>query len=151
MITSKRMCSVHELTDQNMFCFSARATVKNCPRGPSYVLMSLPSLTDACPPPLACPPLSLGCPYPQRRFRSKYHPDEAGRRRAEAHSALQNRLNVYTFLMENGWFDNVSLDIDRGPAIVKVLDAGRGALWRCGLGLVFSRMVSPGWRWSLPG
>ncbi|XP_062341991.1 serrate RNA effector molecule homolog isoform X2 [Osmerus eperlanus] len=56
-------------------------------------------------------------------FRSKYHPDEAGRRRAETHSALQNRLNVYMFLMENGWFDNVSLDIERGPAIVKVLDA----------------------------
>ncbi|XP_036380586.1 serrate RNA effector molecule homolog isoform X1 [Megalops cyprinoides] len=56
-------------------------------------------------------------------FRSKYHPDEAGRRKAEAHAALQNRLGVFLYLMENGWFDNVSLDIDRAPAIIKILDA----------------------------
>uniref|UniRef100_A0A8C7HNL3 Serrate, RNA effector molecule n=1 Tax=Oncorhynchus kisutch TaxID=8019 RepID=A0A8C7HNL3_ONCKI len=58
-------------------------------------------------------------------FRSKYHPDEAGRRKAESHSALQNRLNVYMFLMENSWFDTVSLDIEKAQAIMKVLDAGR--------------------------
>uniref|UniRef100_A0A668AKM1 Serrate RNA effector molecule homolog (Arabidopsis) n=1 Tax=Myripristis murdjan TaxID=586833 RepID=A0A668AKM1_9TELE len=57
-------------------------------------------------------------------FRSKYHPDEASRLKAEAHSALQNRLNVFVFLMENSWFDNVSLDIERTQAIIKVLDAG---------------------------
>ncbi|XP_021479061.2 serrate RNA effector molecule homolog isoform X1 [Oncorhynchus mykiss] len=56
-------------------------------------------------------------------FRSKYHPDEAGRRKAESHSALQNRLNVYMFLMENSWFDTVSLDIEKSQAIMKVLDA----------------------------
>ncbi|XP_019941690.2 serrate RNA effector molecule homolog isoform X5 [Paralichthys olivaceus] len=56
-------------------------------------------------------------------FRSKYHPDEASRLKAEAQSALHNRVNVFTFLMENGWFDNVSLDIEQTPAIIKVLDA----------------------------
>uniref|UniRef100_A0A672JSL2 Serrate, RNA effector molecule n=1 Tax=Salarias fasciatus TaxID=181472 RepID=A0A672JSL2_SALFA len=56
-------------------------------------------------------------------FRSKYHPDEASRLKAEAQSALHNRLNVFTFLMENSWFDNVSLDIEQTPAIIKVLDA----------------------------
>uniref|UniRef100_A0A665WIN1 Serrate, RNA effector molecule n=1 Tax=Echeneis naucrates TaxID=173247 RepID=A0A665WIN1_ECHNA len=56
-------------------------------------------------------------------FRSKYHPDEASRLKAEAQSALHNRLNVFTFLMESGWFDNVSLDIEQTPAIIKVLDA----------------------------
>uniref|UniRef100_A0A3Q2SRG2 Serrate RNA effector molecule homolog (Arabidopsis) n=1 Tax=Fundulus heteroclitus TaxID=8078 RepID=A0A3Q2SRG2_FUNHE len=56
-------------------------------------------------------------------FRSKYHPDEASRLKAEARSALCNRLNVFVFLMENGWFDNVSLDIEQTPAIIKVLDA----------------------------
>ncbi|XP_039517471.1 serrate RNA effector molecule homolog [Pimephales promelas] len=56
-------------------------------------------------------------------FRSKYHPDEAGRRKAESHSALQNRLNVYMFLMENGWFESVTLDIERAPQITKILDA----------------------------
>ncbi|XP_035521933.1 serrate RNA effector molecule homolog isoform X3 [Morone saxatilis] len=56
-------------------------------------------------------------------FRSKYHPDEASRLKAEAQSALHNRLNVFVFLMENSWFDNVSLDIEQTPAIIKVLDA----------------------------
>ncbi|XP_048853737.1 serrate RNA effector molecule homolog isoform X2 [Brienomyrus brachyistius] len=56
-------------------------------------------------------------------FRSKYHPDEAGRRKADAHSALQNRLSVFMYLLEGGWFDNVSLDIERAPAIIKILDA----------------------------
>ncbi|KAG7516399.1 hypothetical protein JOB18_030588 [Solea senegalensis] len=56
-------------------------------------------------------------------FRSKYHPDEASRLKAESHSALHNRLNVFMFLMENGWFDNVSLDIEQTPAIIKLLDA----------------------------
>ncbi|XP_030648519.1 serrate RNA effector molecule homolog isoform X2 [Chanos chanos] len=56
-------------------------------------------------------------------FRSKYHPDEAGRRKAEAHAALQNRLSVFVYLMENGWFDSVCLDIERAPQIIKILDA----------------------------
>lgn len=69
-----------------------------------------------------CPPLSGT--NSECRFRTKYHPDEASRLKAETQSALNNRLNVFTFLMENGWFDNVSLDIDQTPAIIKVLDAG---------------------------
>lgn len=69
-------------------------------------------------------PVSLVDSYSERRFRSKYHPDEASRLKAEAQSSLCNRLNVFMFLMENGWFDNVSLDIDQTPAIIKVLDAG---------------------------
>ncbi|XP_053908712.1 serrate RNA effector molecule homolog isoform X2 [Cuculus canorus] len=56
-------------------------------------------------------------------FRSKYHPDEAGRRKQEAQAALRNRLNVFLYLSDNGWFDNLLLDIDRAPAIVKTLDA----------------------------
>ncbi|XP_066578338.1 serrate RNA effector molecule homolog isoform X2 [Amia ocellicauda] len=56
-------------------------------------------------------------------FRSKYHPDEAGRRKAEAHGALQNRLGVFVFLLENSWFDSISLDIDRAASIIKILDA----------------------------
>uniref|UniRef100_A0A8C2RPT8 SERRATE/Ars2 N-terminal domain-containing protein n=1 Tax=Capra hircus TaxID=9925 RepID=A0A8C2RPT8_CAPHI len=56
-------------------------------------------------------------------FRSKYHPDEVGKRRQEARGALQNRLRVFLSLMEGGWFDNLLLDIDRADAIVKMLDA----------------------------
>ncbi|KAM9348599.1 serrate RNA effector molecule homolog isoform 1-T1 [Symphorus nematophorus] len=61
--------------------------------------------------------------WQNKRFRSKYHPDEASRLKAEAQSALHNRLNVFMFLIENGWFDNVSLDIEQTPVIIKVLDA----------------------------
>ncbi|XP_050163613.1 serrate RNA effector molecule homolog, partial [Myiozetetes cayanensis] len=57
------------------------------------------------------------------RFRSKYHPDEAGRRRQEAQAALRNRLGVFLYLSEHGWFENLLLDIDRAPQIVKTLDA----------------------------
>uniref|UniRef100_A0A6J0U415 Serrate RNA effector molecule homolog n=1 Tax=Pogona vitticeps TaxID=103695 RepID=A0A6J0U415_9SAUR len=56
-------------------------------------------------------------------FRSKYHPDEAGRRKQESHNALQNRLNVFLYLMDNGWFENLQLDIDKANTIIKVLDA----------------------------
>ncbi|XP_049321171.1 serrate RNA effector molecule homolog isoform X2 [Astyanax mexicanus] len=56
-------------------------------------------------------------------FRSKYHPDESSKRKADAHAALQNRLNVFMDLMENSWFDSVSMDIDRAPQILKILDA----------------------------
>uniref|UniRef100_A0A8C3P1T7 Serrate, RNA effector molecule n=1 Tax=Chrysemys picta bellii TaxID=8478 RepID=A0A8C3P1T7_CHRPI len=56
-------------------------------------------------------------------FRSKYHPDEAGKRKQEAHGALQNRLSVFLYLMDNGWFESLQLDIDKANAIVKMLDA----------------------------
>ncbi|KAJ3588979.1 hypothetical protein NHX12_009830 [Muraenolepis orangiensis] len=56
-------------------------------------------------------------------FRSKYHPDEVERQAVEAHGSLQNRLNVFMFLLENSWLDSVSLDIERAQAITKVLDA----------------------------
>ncbi|XP_020834801.1 serrate RNA effector molecule homolog isoform X1 [Phascolarctos cinereus] len=56
-------------------------------------------------------------------FRSKYHPDEVGKRRQEARGALQNRLQVFLSLMDSGWFDNLLLDIDKADAIVKMLDA----------------------------
>lgn len=56
-------------------------------------------------------------------FRSRYHPDEASRLKAEAQCALNNRLNVFMFLLENGWFDGISLDIEHSLNIMKVLDA----------------------------
>uniref|UniRef100_H2ZUZ4 Serrate, RNA effector molecule n=1 Tax=Latimeria chalumnae TaxID=7897 RepID=H2ZUZ4_LATCH len=56
-------------------------------------------------------------------FRSKYHPDEVGKRKQESHSALRNRLNVFTYLMDNTWFEAISLDIDKANNIIKTLDA----------------------------
>uniref|UniRef100_A0A673JZT0 Serrate RNA effector molecule homolog n=1 Tax=Sinocyclocheilus rhinocerous TaxID=307959 RepID=A0A673JZT0_9TELE len=73
--------------------------------------------------PLQTPHLSFFLLCLPVRFRTKYHPDEAGRRKAEAHSALQNRLNVYMYLMDNNSFESISLDIEHAPQITKILDA----------------------------
>ncbi|KAG7236242.1 hypothetical protein INR49_001158 [Caranx melampygus] len=59
----------------------------------------------------------------QEWFRSKYHPDDITARKAESLSALKTRLGVFLFLLDNSWLDNVSLDMDHGPAIIKLLDA----------------------------
>ncbi|XP_038642706.1 serrate RNA effector molecule homolog [Scyliorhinus canicula] len=57
------------------------------------------------------------------KFRSKYHPDEAGKRKQEADYGLRTRLSVYCYLMEHSWFDGLSLDIDKANIIMKALDA----------------------------
>ncbi|XP_029381896.1 LOW QUALITY PROTEIN: serrate RNA effector molecule homolog [Echeneis naucrates] len=59
----------------------------------------------------------------QEWFRSKYHPDDITARKAESLSALKTRLGVFLFLLDNSWLDNVSLDMDHGPTIIKLLDA----------------------------
>lgn len=59
----------------------------------------------------------------QEWFRSKYHPDDISLRKAESLAALKMRLGVFLFLLENNWLDNVSLDMDHAPAIIKLLDA----------------------------
>ncbi|XP_069806081.1 serrate RNA effector molecule homolog isoform X3 [Dendropsophus ebraccatus] len=56
-------------------------------------------------------------------FRSKYHPDEVGRHRQESQAALRNRLNAFLYLMENSWLSEIQLDMEKAPAIIKVLDA----------------------------
>ncbi|XP_066450020.1 serrate RNA effector molecule homolog isoform X2 [Eleutherodactylus coqui] len=56
-------------------------------------------------------------------FRSKYHPDEVGRHRQESQAALRNRLNSFLYLMENNWLSYIQLDMEKAPAIIKVLDA----------------------------
>uniref|UniRef100_A0A665U240 Serrate, RNA effector molecule n=1 Tax=Echeneis naucrates TaxID=173247 RepID=A0A665U240_ECHNA len=58
----------------------------------------------------------------QEWFRSKYHPDDITARKAESLSALKTRLGVFLFLLDNSWLDNVSLDMDHGPTIIKLLD-----------------------------
>lgn len=62
----------------------------------------------------------------QEWFRSKYHPDDITARRAESLAALKTRLGVFLFLLDSDWLDNVSLDMGHAPAIIKLLDAGRG-------------------------
>ncbi|XP_010866589.1 serrate RNA effector molecule homolog isoform X1 [Esox lucius] len=56
-------------------------------------------------------------------FRSKYHPDEVGLRKVESKAALKSRLGVFLFLLDNGWLDSLSLDMEHAPSIVKLMDA----------------------------
>ncbi|KAJ8008647.1 hypothetical protein DPEC_G00107040 [Dallia pectoralis] len=56
-------------------------------------------------------------------FRSKYHPDEVGLRKVESKAALKSRLDVFLFLLDNGWLDCLSLDMEHAPSIVKLMDA----------------------------
>ncbi|KAG7257174.1 hypothetical protein CRUP_004548, partial [Coryphaenoides rupestris] len=56
-------------------------------------------------------------------FRLKYHPEEMVKRRAESQAALKSRLGVFLFLLDNGWLDNLSLDMEHAPVIIKLLDA----------------------------
>uniref|UniRef100_UPI0037E88259 serrate RNA effector molecule homolog n=1 Tax=Semicossyphus pulcher TaxID=241346 RepID=UPI0037E88259 len=59
----------------------------------------------------------------QEWFRSKYHPDDITAKKAESLDALKTRLGVFLFLLDNNWLDNVSLDMEHAPAIIKLLDA----------------------------
>uniref|UniRef100_S4RZD4 Serrate RNA effector molecule homolog (Arabidopsis) n=1 Tax=Petromyzon marinus TaxID=7757 RepID=S4RZD4_PETMA len=61
-------------------------------------------------------------------FRVKYHPEESAKRKHEAASALQHRLKAFTFLLEGGWFNSISLDIDKSEQIIRVLDAGAAVI-----------------------
>lgn len=36
---------------------------------------------------------------------------------------MRNRLNAYLYLMDNGWLTEISLDVEKAPSIIKVLDA----------------------------
>ncbi|KAM9827766.1 serrate RNA effector molecule homolog B-like [Neosynchiropus ocellatus] len=59
----------------------------------------------------------------QEWFRSKYHPDDITANKEKSLAALKTRLSVFLFLLDNNWLDNVSLDMDHSPAIIKLLDA----------------------------
>lgn len=61
----------------------------------------------------------------QEWFRSKYHPDATAGKRAESLAALKTRLRVFLFLLDNSWLDDVLLDMDHAPSIIKLMDAGR--------------------------
>ncbi|XP_042147817.1 serrate RNA effector molecule homolog isoform X3 [Ixodes scapularis] len=56
-------------------------------------------------------------------FKSKYHPEEFGKRKTEQMNALQRRLGVFLKLHETGWIDAVSIDVEKSDRIVRLLDA----------------------------
>ena len=57
------------------------------------------------------------------RFRSKYHPEEFEKRKAEQTAALKKRLSVFLDLLNNHWIDSVSVDVEKANQIIRLLDA----------------------------
>lgn len=60
----------------------------------------------------------------QEWFRSKYHPEDMAAKRAESLAALKTRLRVFLFLLDNSWLNDVLLDAEHAPTIIKLMDAG---------------------------
>lgn len=58
------------------------------------------------------------------RFRSKYHPDEYDARKESLKASVKLRWEVFVKLMDQGKLQNVSLDLDKTDAIVRLLDTG---------------------------
>ncbi|KAK7910119.1 hypothetical protein WMY93_014803 [Mugilogobius chulae] len=56
-------------------------------------------------------------------FRSKYHPDDITAKKAETQAALKTRLDVFLFLFDNHWLDDIKLDMDHASKIIKLMDA----------------------------
>ncbi|RWS06313.1 serrate RNA effector molecule-like isoform X1 [Dinothrombium tinctorium] len=56
-------------------------------------------------------------------FRSRYHPEECGKRKAEFANSLKNRLRVFLDLFESGLIDSVSIDVEKSEQITRLLDA----------------------------
>ncbi|XP_054921876.1 serrate RNA effector molecule homolog isoform X2 [Dermacentor andersoni] len=56
-------------------------------------------------------------------FKSKYHPEECGKRKTEQVNALKRRLDAFLKLHEGGWVDAISIDVEKSDRIVRFLDA----------------------------
>lgn len=59
------------------------------------------------------------------RFMSLYHPTNLAKAKEEAASHLQSRLSAFSFLMESGMLDKLSLYHGHSREIVKVMDTGK--------------------------
>uniref|UniRef100_A0A1E1XKC0 Serrate RNA effector molecule homolog n=1 Tax=Amblyomma sculptum TaxID=1581419 RepID=A0A1E1XKC0_AMBSC len=56
-------------------------------------------------------------------FKSKYHPEECGKRKTEQTNALHRRLDAFLKLHDLGWVDAISIDVEKSDRIVRLLDA----------------------------
>ena len=64
----------------------------------------------------------LNC-FPLCRFKLKYHPEDATKRREEQRSALKRRIEVYQKFLDSGKLESVTVDQDQSDAMVKLLDS----------------------------
>ncbi|CAF3617744.1 unnamed protein product [Rotaria sordida] len=55
-------------------------------------------------------------------FKYKYHPDEYPKRRQEQKQIIKKRLEIFMDLYNNGYLNNISVDIDNQHALIRFLD-----------------------------
>ncbi|RWS29686.1 Serrate RNA effector molecule-like protein [Leptotrombidium deliense] len=67
--------------------------------------------------------LNVFLSYVTSRFKSRYHPEECGKRKAEMSASLSNRLQVFLDLFSSGLIDSVSIDVEKSEQITRLLDA----------------------------
>ena len=67
------------------------------------------------------------------RFMSLYHPTNLAQSKEEANTHLRSRVEAFTFLLDSGKLDEVSLSQAHSDDIIKVMDSGecggRGYPW----------------------
>lgn len=57
------------------------------------------------------------------RFKLRYHPDENYKRRDEQKKNVIQRLRIFMDLLNKGWLENLSLEIEKSKEIQRFLDA----------------------------
>lgn len=54
----------------------------------------------------------------------RYHPVDSLEYKKEQKSSLENRKSVFLKLLDLGWLDKTTLDIENADEIAKILNAG---------------------------
>ena len=57
------------------------------------------------------------------RFKLKYHPEDAAKRKEDQRVALKRRVDVFSKFLNQEKFENVTVDNDQADSIVKLLDS----------------------------
>ena len=57
------------------------------------------------------------------RFKLKYHPEDATKRKEDCKAALEKRIDVFIKFMDEMKFNQISIDGDHSDSLVKLLDS----------------------------
>ena len=57
------------------------------------------------------------------RFKLKYHPEDATKRKEECKASLEKRIDVFIKFMDELKFNQISIDGDQSDTLIKLLDS----------------------------
>jgi hypothetical protein len=57
------------------------------------------------------------------RFKLKYHPEDASKRKEDCKAALEKRVEVFSQFLQEGKYNDIAIDGDQSEILVKVLDS----------------------------